>query len=64
MIKPTDEQIFNHMMPDDNPDYCEKCDGEIRGIECDHCITYECLICGYSPEPEEEIWQQASKLKS
>jgi|GEM_PF-2372931 len=51
----TDEQIFDHMMPNDNLDYCEKCDGEIKEKECDYFITYECLNCGYSPEPCEEV---------
>ena len=55
MIKLTDEQIFNHMMTDDKLDYCEKCDGEIKEIDRDYYITYECLNCGYSPEPEEEV---------
>ena len=54
MDTPTDKQIFNHMMTDDNFDYCEKCDGEIKEIDCDHYITYKCLNCGYAPTPPEE----------
>ena len=54
MTYPTDEQIFNRMMPDDNLDYCQKCDGEIKEIDRGEYITYKCLSCGYSPEPEED----------
>lgn len=54
MKGPTDKQIFRHMMPDDNLDYCEECDGGIEGIDCGYYITYKCLNCGYAPSPPEE----------
>lgn len=50
----TDEQIFNHMSQDDDLDSCERCDGDIKEMDCDYYITYECLSCGYSPTPPEE----------
>ncbi len=50
----TDEQIFNYMIPNDNLDCCEKCGGEIKEVNSICYITYECLSCGHSPEPEEE----------
>ncbi len=55
MIAPKDDQIFNYMMPDENTDCCEKCNGETKDVDCDYYITYECLNCGHSPEPKEEV---------
>lgn len=51
----TDDQIFNHMMPGNDSEECEKCDGEIEDIEYDEYITYKCLNCGFEPSPPEEV---------
>ena len=48
MNTPTDEQIFNHMKPDDEI-CCGKCGNDVKTVEYDDYITHKCLACGYEP---------------
>ena len=55
MQAPTDTEIFNHMLPED--DYsCVKCGSDnVEEINYGRFITYKCNCCGYEPsEPEED----------
>ena len=54
MNGPTDDQIFNHMAPDDEP-YCGMCGSyEVESVEYDDYKTYKCLDCHFEPSPTEE----------
>ena len=53
MKGPTDEEIFNHMKPDDEIT-CEKCGYDVETVEYDDYITYKCLVCCFQPSPPEE----------
>jgi len=53
MNRPTDEQIFNYMKPDDYS--CLVCNEETKELDCGCYVTRQCLSCGYTPEPQEEL---------
>lgn len=53
MTVPTDEEIFNHMLPDEPG--CDKCHGDVKAVEYDDYTTYKCLVCDYEPTPPEEL---------
>jgi hypothetical protein len=56
MKNPTDEQIFNHMKPDDEDRFCGKCGSyDVELVEYDSYKTQRCIDCGYEPEPQEEF---------
>jgi hypothetical protein len=42
------------MMPSDELDECEKCNGEIDEVDFGEYISYKCSGCGFSPIPPEE----------
>jgi DNA-directed RNA polymerase subunit RPC12/RpoP len=54
MKGPTDEEIFNHMKPDDEI-YCGKCGNDVETVEYDDYITHKCLSCGHEPGMPEEL---------
>lgn len=53
MKGPTDKEIFNHMMPDEEID-CDKCGSETKTVEYDDYVTHKCLVCGHEPGMPEE----------
>ena len=54
MIAPTDDQIFNHMMPDDEV-FCGKCGSyDVEEVEYEEYKTQRCIDCSYEPAPIEE----------
>ena len=55
MKGPTDEQIFNHMKPDDDEIDCSRCGGEVKTVAYDDYVTHRCLVCSYEPGMPEEF---------
>ena len=53
MIGPTDEQIFNYMLPEEVS--CDRCAGDVKSVEYDDYKTYKCLECYFEPTPPEEM---------
>jgi len=54
MNTPTDEEIFNHMMPAEEEEECVKCGGETKEVDFGCYITQVCEVCGFAPMPPEE----------
>ena len=51
--QPTDEEIFNHMMPDDR--YCGACGSDaVEEVDRDYYIAQRCQDCHFECEPKEE----------
>ena len=60
MNRPTDEQIFNYMKPDDYS--CLVCNEETKELDCGCYVTRQCLSCGYTPEHKKSYEFNSNKV--